>query len=117
MITVLHGETHMEITEMLANNVKNASEEQKEKEFEERILAYLAKENPGYFGGDIPDDEMECEYNNPELWTSDCNFVFTADGVRLLPLFPHYKAPCLDPEWSVIPYLVLKDLVKPEAVR
>ena len=31
MITVLHGETHMEITEMLANNVKNASEEQKEK--------------------------------------------------------------------------------------
>lgn len=89
----------------------------KEKEFEERILAYLAKENPGYFGGDIPDDEMECEYNNPELWTSDCNFVFTADGVRLLPLFPHYKAPCLDPEWSVIPYSVLKDLVKPEYLR
>lgn len=89
----------------------------KEKEFEDRVLAYLAKENPGYFDGDIPDDEMECEYNNPELWTIDCNFVFTVDGVRLLPSFPHYKAPCMDTEWSVIPYSVLKDLLKPEYLR
>lgn len=89
----------------------------KENEFNERLLAYLTKENPGYFNGDMPDDEMGCEYNNPELWTTDCNFVFTASGIRLLPSFPHYKAPCLDPEWSVIPYSEVKDLVKPEYLR
>lgn len=89
----------------------------KEKEFDERILAYLTKEHPGYFKGDMPDDEMQCEYNNPELWTSDCNFVFTAFGIRLLPSFPHYKAPCLDPEWAVIPYSELRDLLKPEYLR
>lgn len=86
----------------------------KEAAFEERVFACLAKENPGYFEGDMVDDDMECEYNNQELWTADCNFVFTGSGVRLLPSFPHYKAPCLDPEWSVIPYSELKDLIKPE---
>ncbi len=90
---------------------------EKEKAFDERVLAYLSKENPGYFDSDMPDDEMLCEYNNPELWTSGCHFVFTSDGVRLLPSFPHYKAPCMDPEWSVIPYSELKDLVKPEYLR
>lgn len=86
----------------------------KEAAFEERVFTYLSKENPGYFEGEMTDDDMECEYNNPELWTADCNFVFTTSGVRLLPSFPHYKAPCLDPEWSVIPYSELKDLIKPE---
>lgn len=89
----------------------------KEKAFDERVLAYLSKENPGYFDSDMPDDEILCEYNNPELWTSGCHFVFTSSGVRLLPSFPHYKAPCMDPEWSVIPYSELKDLVKPEYLR
>ncbi len=89
----------------------------KEAEFEERVFSYLSKENPGYFEGEMPDDDMECEYNNQELWTFDCNFVFTTSGVRLLPSFPHYKAPCLDPEWSVIPYSELKDLMKPEYGR
>lgn len=86
----------------------------KEKAFNERVYAYLSKENAGYFESGTPEDEMECEYNNPELWTTDCNFTFTADGLELHPSFPHYKAPCLQPEWSVIPYSELKDLIKPE---
>lgn len=89
----------------------------KEAAFEERIFTHLAKENPGYFEGDLVDDDLGCEYNNRELWTADCNFVFTTSGVRLFPSFPHYKAPCLDPEWSVIPYSELKDLIKPEYRR
>lgn len=89
----------------------------KEAAFEERIFTYLSKKNPGYFDGEMVDDDMECEYNNPELWTADCNFVFTAWGVRLFPSFPHYKAPCLEPEWSIIPYSELKDLIKPEYRR
>ncbi|WP_343633169.1 hypothetical protein [Fluviicola sp.] len=86
----------------------------KEAEFEERIYKYLSKENPGEFDEDTPDDVLECGYNDQELWTTDCNFVFTSEGIRLLPLFPHYKAPCLDPEWAVIPYSELKSVIKPE---
>lgn len=88
--------------------------EGKEPEFEERIFTYLSRENPGYFDAEMPDDELQCEYNNQELWTVDCEFTFTVEGLKLLPSFPHYKAPCLDPEWAVIPYSELKTVIKPE---
>ncbi|WP_294672293.1 hypothetical protein [uncultured Fluviicola sp.] len=88
--------------------------EGKDSEFEERIFTYLSRENPGYFDAELPNDELQCEYNNQELWTVDCEFTFTVEGLKLLPSFPHYKAPCLDPEWAVIPYSELKTAIKPE---
>jgi hypothetical protein len=90
----------------------------KETAFEERVYNYLAKTVPEYFQerseSDSDDPEMDCEYNNRELWTTDCSFVFTPEGIRLLPSFAHYASFCLNPEWSVIPYSELKDLIKPE---
>lgn len=86
--------------------------------YEERIYAYLAKNNPEYFSENNESEEydvnMECEYSKKELWTVDCDFVLTSDGLKLLPSFPHYAAPCLEPEWAVIPYSELKDVIKPE---
>lgn len=90
----------------------------KENTYEERVYAYLAKNTPKYFNENNESEEydvgMECEYSKKELWTVDCDFVFTSDGIKLLPSFPHYAAPCLEPEWAVIPYSELKDLIKPE---
>jgi hypothetical protein len=86
----------------------------KEEAFQQLVLAYFTKTYPGYFDPERPDDDMECEYNNPELWTTDCSFTFTDEGLKLHPSFAHYKAPCLDPEWAVVPYSELKELIKPE---
>lgn len=86
----------------------------KEKAFENRVLDYLSRTYPGYFSPESPEDDLECEYFKPELWTVDCNFSFTDEGIKLMPSFAHYMAPCLDPEWAVIPYSELKDLIKPE---
>lgn len=89
----------------------------KESIFEERIYAYLAKTYSGYFDGERDSDLMDCEYQEKDLWTVDCKFTFTPEGLKLHPSFSHYKAPCLDPEWAVIPYSELKDLLKPEYLR
>ena len=86
----------------------------KEAVFETRVLDYFSGAYPGYFSTESPEDDMECEYYAKELWTVDCEFTFTDEGLRLHPSFPHYKAPCLDPEWAVIPYSELKTVIKPE---
>ncbi|WP_341901492.1 hypothetical protein [Fluviicola taffensis] len=90
----------------------------KESIYEERVYAYLAKNNPKYFSENNESEEydanMDCQYFQRELWTADCDFVLTSDGIKLLPSFAHYAAPCLEPEWAVIPYSELKDLIKPE---
>ncbi len=90
----------------------------KDELFQERIIAYLSKTKPEYFDPEAeanPDDfGYDCDYYNMELWTTDCSFTFTNEGLKLHPSFAHYKAPCLDPEWSVVPYSELKDLIKPE---
>jgi hypothetical protein len=85
----------------------------KENAYEERIYTYLAKNNPEYFNEDNESDD-NCPYFQKELWTVDCDFVFTSEGLKLLPSFAHYAAPCLEPEWAVIPYSELKDLIKAE---
>ncbi|MNU78776.1 hypothetical protein D3C71_683730 [compost metagenome] len=86
--------------------------------FQKRIVAYLSKMNPEYFNPDAesnPDDlGYDCKYYNSELWTTDCSFTFTHEGLRLHPSFSHYMAPCMAPEWAVIPYSELKELIKPE---
>lgn len=86
----------------------------KEAVFETRVLDYFSGAYPGYFSAESPEDDMECEYYTKELWTVDCEFTFTDEGLKLHPSFPHYKAPCLDPEWAVIPYSELKTVIKPE---
>ncbi|MDF3026198.1 MAG: hypothetical protein K0S23_505 [Fluviicola sp.] len=85
--------------------------------YNERIYAYLTKSEPGYFDEsnsiESADVYMDCNYRERNLWF-DCDFVFTVDGVKLLPSFAHFAAFCLEPEWAIIPYSELKDLIKPE---
>ena len=90
----------------------------KEELFQKQVVACLSKINPEYFDPEAesnPDDlGYDCNYYNSELWTTDCSFTFTSEGLKLHPSFSHYMAPCLDPEWAVVPYSELKDLIKPE---
>lgn len=89
----------------------------KETIYDERIYAYLAKSAPEYFdesnSTESADVYVDCNYSQRSLWV-DCDFVFTADGVKLLPSFAHFAAFCLEPEWAIVPYSELKDLIKPE---
>jgi hypothetical protein len=82
--------------------------------FHNRVYTYLAKMNPSEFDENNSQHDSDCAYYEKELWTTDCKFVFRKDGILLLPSFSHFRAPCLDPGWSVIPYSELKDLIKPE---
>lgn len=89
----------------------------KEADYEERIYSYLAKAEPEYFdeanSSGSADVYIDCNYYQKELW-NDCDFVFTPEGIKLLPSFAHFAAICLEPEWAVIPYSEVKDLIKPE---
>lgn len=86
--------------------------------FEERVYRYLTQRAPEYFNqsneSDSSNPDMDCAYSRKELWTTDCEFVFTANGIKLLPSFAHYAAFCLEPEWAVIPYSEIDDVIKPE---
>ncbi len=90
----------------------------KEDAFDERVYSYLEKMNPELF--DVNEQTVsdnvytDCEYYKKELWQiSSCDFVLTSEGLKLLPSFPHFAAFCMDPEWAVVPYSELKDLIKP----
>ena len=84
-----------------------------DEEFQKKVIRYFKKEHPEHFNGES-DEMMDCGFNEESMWSINCQFVFTNNGLKLLPYFGHYRAPCLMPEWTVIPYSELKDLIKPE---
>lgn len=91
----------------------------KEEAFDDRVYSYLKKINPELFDENeravSSSVYIDCNYHKKELWQiSYCDFVLTPEGIELLPSFPHFAAFCMAPEWSVIPYSELKDLIKPE---
>ena len=85
--------------------------------YNERIYAYLVKSEPGYFNEsnstESADVYSDCNYRERDLWF-DCDFVFTSNGVKLLPSFAHFAAFCLEPDWAIIPYSELREFIKPE---
>ncbi len=58
--------------------------------------------------------DNECSYNSFYRWQF-FNFVFRYDGVYFNPHFAHDIQSCSYPEWSVIPYSVLKKYLKKES--
>ncbi len=63
---------------------------------------------------DIDKIEDQCRYYQYERWNF-FNFVFRYDGVYISPEFPHAIQGCSYPEWSVIPYSLLKQYLKKES--
>jgi len=59
-----------------------------------------------------PTSEDSCDYSQPDVWTFP-QFYFTKEGLYIAPSFPHVMAGCGYPEWSVIPYHVLKKYINP----
>lgn len=84
--------------------------------FQTNIYRYLSKENPELFDETMSEESEvmgdECEFNRIELWQASMEIHFTNEGLKLLPYFPHVMAPCLEPEWAIIPYAELKGLLK-----
>lgn len=55
-----------------------------------------------------------CRYTDYDRWIF-FDFVFRYDGVYFSPNFPHVILCCSYPEWSIIPYSILKKYLKKES--
>lgn len=84
----------------------------KEELFQKKVVQYFKTKHASDFNEE--NDLTDCDYANEDLWTTECKFVFTSQGLELLPSFPHSRAPCMAPEWAIVPYSVIKDLIYPE---
>lgn len=58
--------------------------------------------------------DYECRFDDYNRWQF-FDFVFRYDGVYFNPHFPHVIQSCSYPEWSVIPYSILKKYLKKES--
>lgn len=52
-------------------------------------------------------DEDSCDYTDENVWVVS-NWYFTAKGIYLGPYFPRVQRGCDEPEWSILPYSVVK---------
>jgi hypothetical protein len=85
--------------------------------FQDRIYHYLKAENPELFNDQLAVENndlvgMECGYYELDLWEPTVSMCFTDEGLQILPFFGHVYAPCLAPEWAIIPYSKLTGIVK-----
>ena len=78
--------------------------------FAPKLIAVLKKLYPGKMKTTISEDE--CDYSNPEVWSIP-NWYFTPKGLYLGAYFARYARSCDEPEWSVIPYKILKKYIHP----
>jgi hypothetical protein len=65
------------------------------------------------YPAEMKDAGGTCEYNNPAMWGS-VNWYFTAEGLYVGPVYPHYGLACSEPGWSVIPYDIVKKYRNPK---
>ena len=102
-------------TDFLNENAFEMDQDENEA-FQVLVYNYFKKTLPELFDETTEEEAKlsgdDCEFNRIELWTADMEMHLTRDGLKLLPYFPHIMAPCLEPEWAVVPYIELKDLLK-----
>ena len=58
------------------------------------------------------EDEDGCNYADPEVWDFP-NWYFTNKGLYLGAYFARVTRSCDEPEWSIIPYTILKNYISP----
>lgn len=59
-------------------------------------------------------DEDSCDYTDENVWVVS-NWYFTAKGIYLGPYFPRVQRGCDEPEWTILPYSMVKQ--HPGAVK
>ncbi|RON84715.1 hypothetical protein [Pseudomonas fluorescens] len=59
-------------------------------------------------------DEDSCDYTDENVWVVS-DWYFTAKGIYLGPYFPRVQRGCDEPEWTILPYSVVKQ--HPGAVK
>jgi hypothetical protein len=81
--------------------------------FSEEVLAYFKQIKPDYFTETTDSQDMECEYNRPELWNLEMSAILQENGILLVPTMEHYRGFCNWPDWSFVPYKVIATHIDP----
>ncbi|MCC6702989.1 MAG: hypothetical protein IT221_15770 [Fluviicola sp.] len=84
--------------------------------FQKCLMNYFKKIVPELFDENTNEENSEmigaeCGYYMSELWEPSVNVCFTREGMQVIPYFSHMMAPCLEPEWAIIPYSELKGII------
>ena len=83
---------------------------------QEVLAPWLVKQFTGLYPAEMqkPADENDCDYTDESVWGYS-NWHFTPKGIYLGAYFARFQRNCDDPEWSVLPYSVVKQ--HPGAVK
>ena len=54
-----------------------------------------------------PADDLECNYADPNIWDFP-SWYLSAEGIVFDPIFPRVARACEGPEWSVLPYALVR---------
>lgn len=75
----------------------------------ESLAPWLVKQFAALYPDEMqkPTDENECDYTDESVWGYS-NWHFTPKGLYLGAYFARFQRSCDDPEWSVLPYSVVK---------
>lgn len=75
--------------------------------FSTKVVEIFKKLYPGQMKSPVDDSEDYCDYSDEYVWRFP-NWYFTDKGLYLGAVFARVARSCDSPEWSVIPYKLLK---------
>ena len=82
--------------------------------FAPRVVELLTKAYPNEMKKPGDNDEDQCDYSDSDIWDF-ANWHFTEKGVYLGAYFARAMRSCDSPEWSIIPYKLLKPYLNQES--
>lgn len=82
--------------------------------FAPRIVELLTKAYPNEMKKPDDNNEDQCDYSEPGIWDF-ANWHFTENGLYFGAYFARAMRSCDSPEWSIIPYKLLKPFLNPES--
>ncbi|MDB6141828.1 MAG: hypothetical protein JWP80_872 [Pseudomonas sp.] len=77
------------------------------KEFAPWLVSQLQTLNPDNMKKPSADDEENCDFNNPEIWSFPA-WYFKPTGLYFGPSFSRVMRACESPRWSILPYDVIR---------
>jgi hypothetical protein len=86
--------------------------EYRNKIFAPKLVELLKAEYPEEMKPPAPESENECDYSDSEVWDYP-NWYFTEKGIYFGAVFPRVARNCDSPDWSILPYEVLKKYLNP----
>lgn len=85
----------------------------REENYAVKVRDYLKGLYPEYFNEEAGNpDGMECDYNDSSVWAFS-DLLITDRGFKMGAYFARYIRQCDDPDWAVIPYSVVRELLNP----